>query len=156
MTTLTDLTRAFARIGILSFGGPAAQIAMMHRDMVDDRKWVSEQDFLSALWPTAADPTPLAVGIDEDTAVVIEPGKSLEVLGMGAVMVVDASEAIRAGSTSVTGAGSASGETPMLGLRVDLLTAGCRYDLRERRGRAGAAHGASDWMVPPSDKPQGE
>ena len=47
--TLTDLTRAFARIGVLSFGGPAAQIAMMHRDLVDDRKWVSEKDYLSAL-----------------------------------------------------------------------------------------------------------
>ena len=46
---LMDLTRAFARIGILSFGGPAAQIAMMHRDIVDDRKWVSEKDYLSAL-----------------------------------------------------------------------------------------------------------
>ena len=47
--SLTDLTRAFARIGVLSFGGPAAQIALMHRDLVEDRKWVSEQDFLSAL-----------------------------------------------------------------------------------------------------------
>ncbi len=49
MTTLTELTRAFARIGVLSFGGPAAQIALMHRDLVEDRKWISEQDFLSAL-----------------------------------------------------------------------------------------------------------
>ena len=49
MTTLTELTRAFARIGVLSFGGPAAQIALMHREMVDERKWVNEQDFLSAL-----------------------------------------------------------------------------------------------------------
>ncbi|MBC7737257.1 MAG: chromate efflux transporter [Candidatus Saccharibacteria bacterium] len=47
--TLADLTRAFARIGVLSFGGPAAQIALMHRDLVDDRKWIGEQDFLSAL-----------------------------------------------------------------------------------------------------------
>ncbi len=46
---LADLTRAFARIGVLSFGGPAAQIALMHRDLVEDRKWVSEADFLSAL-----------------------------------------------------------------------------------------------------------
>ena len=52
MTTnpnLADLTRAFARIGVLSFGGPAAQIALMHRELVDDRKWVSEKDYLSAL-----------------------------------------------------------------------------------------------------------
>ena len=48
-TSLPDLTRAFARIGVLSFGGPAAQIALMHRDLVEDRKWVSEQDYLSAL-----------------------------------------------------------------------------------------------------------
>ena len=47
--TLPDLTRAFARIGCLSFGGPAAQIALMHRDIVDDRKWISEADYLSAL-----------------------------------------------------------------------------------------------------------
>ena len=47
--TLPELTRAFARIGCLSFGGPAAQIAMMHRDIVDDRKWISEAEYLSAL-----------------------------------------------------------------------------------------------------------
>jgi chromate transporter len=47
--TLSELTRTFARIGILSFGGPAAQIALMHREVVDDRKWVAEKDYLSAL-----------------------------------------------------------------------------------------------------------
>lgn len=47
--SLPDLTRAFARIGVLSFGGPAAQIALMHRDLVEERKWISEQDYLSAL-----------------------------------------------------------------------------------------------------------
>jgi len=46
---LSELTRAFARIGILSFGGPAAQIALMHRELVDERQWVSEEDYLSAL-----------------------------------------------------------------------------------------------------------
>ena len=47
--TLSDLTRAFARIGLLSFGGPAAQIALMHREIVDDRKWVTEKEYLQAL-----------------------------------------------------------------------------------------------------------
>ena len=47
--TLTELTRCFARIGLLSFGGPAAQIAMMHREVVETRKWLSEKDYLSAL-----------------------------------------------------------------------------------------------------------
>ena len=49
MSSLSDLTRCFARIGLLSFGGPAAQIALMHREVVDRRKWISEQDYLSAL-----------------------------------------------------------------------------------------------------------
>jgi chromate transporter len=47
--SLSDLTRAFAKIGILSFGGPAAQIALMHRVVLDERKWVEEADYLRAL-----------------------------------------------------------------------------------------------------------
>jgi len=44
-----DLLRVFARIGILSFGGPAAQIAVMHRELVEERPWLTERRFLSAL-----------------------------------------------------------------------------------------------------------
>jgi chromate transporter len=44
-----ELLRAFFKIGCLSFGGPAGQIALMHREIVDDRKWVDEQDYLHAL-----------------------------------------------------------------------------------------------------------
>lgn len=47
--TLSDLTRTFARIGCLSFGGPAAQIALMHRMILDEKRWVSEADYLRAL-----------------------------------------------------------------------------------------------------------
>ncbi len=47
--TLSELTRVSARIGLLSFGGPAAQIALMHREIVDERHWVTEKDYLSAL-----------------------------------------------------------------------------------------------------------
>ncbi len=43
------LTRIFWRIGILSFGGPAAQIALMHRELVEERPWLSEKEYLSAL-----------------------------------------------------------------------------------------------------------
>jgi chromate transporter len=45
----TDLWHVFGRIGLLSFGGPAAQIALMHRELVDGRKWLSEQEYLRAL-----------------------------------------------------------------------------------------------------------
>jgi chromate transporter len=47
--TLAELTRTFARIGVLSFGGPAAQIALMHRVVLDEKKWVEEADYLRAL-----------------------------------------------------------------------------------------------------------
>lgn len=43
------LLRVFFRIGLLSFGGPAAQIAVMHRELVEDRGWLSEKQFLDAL-----------------------------------------------------------------------------------------------------------
>jgi len=39
----------WARIGLLSFGGPAGQIALMHRELVEQRRWISEARFLHAL-----------------------------------------------------------------------------------------------------------
>jgi len=47
--SLSELFRVFGRIGVTSFGGPAAQIALMHKELVDDRPWLSEKQFLSAL-----------------------------------------------------------------------------------------------------------
>ena len=47
--TTADMLRAFGRIGFLSFGGPAAQIAIMHEELVERRKWLSEDQFLRAL-----------------------------------------------------------------------------------------------------------
>lgn len=45
----SELLRAFLRIGLLSFGGPAGQIALMHRELVEEREWIGEEDFLHAL-----------------------------------------------------------------------------------------------------------
>lgn len=45
----SELVRAFAHIGLMSFGGPAAQIALMHRICVEEKRWVSEDRFLHAL-----------------------------------------------------------------------------------------------------------
>ncbi|MCF3641468.1 chromate efflux transporter [Rhizobium sp. TRM95111] len=47
--TFAEAVRLWARIGILSFGGPAGQIALMHKELVDDRRWISESRFLHAL-----------------------------------------------------------------------------------------------------------
>jgi len=47
--SFSDLVRVFARIGILSFGGPAGQIALMHRELVEERNWIGEEEYLQAL-----------------------------------------------------------------------------------------------------------
>jgi chromate transporter len=52
LTAQPSLLQALAvwwKIGILSFGGPAAQIALMHRMVVEERHWLSEKQFLNAL-----------------------------------------------------------------------------------------------------------
>ncbi len=41
--------KIFAKIGLLSFGGPAAQIALMHKYLVEENNWLSEKQFLNAL-----------------------------------------------------------------------------------------------------------
>ncbi|WP_283195284.1 chromate efflux transporter [Rhizobium sp. AN80A] len=46
---LGEAVRVWARIGCLSFGGPAGQIALMHRTIVDEKRWISEDRFLHAL-----------------------------------------------------------------------------------------------------------
>ena len=44
-----QIVSVFGKIGLLSFGGPAAQIALMHRVLVDEKRWLDERRFLSAL-----------------------------------------------------------------------------------------------------------
>src|SRR6516225_6428302 len=47
--SLGEAFRVWARVALLSFGGPTAQIAVMHRILVDEKHWVSESRFLYAL-----------------------------------------------------------------------------------------------------------
>ena len=46
---IAQIFRIFLKIGLLSFGGPAAQISLMHRELVEDHRWLSERQFLNAL-----------------------------------------------------------------------------------------------------------
>jgi chromate transporter len=41
--------RFWVKLGFISFGGPAGQIAIMHKELVEKRKWISEDKFLHAL-----------------------------------------------------------------------------------------------------------
>src|SRR5437879_13796839 len=47
--SLAEAFRVWTRIALLSFGGPAGQIAVMHRILVEDKRWISESRFLHAL-----------------------------------------------------------------------------------------------------------
>ena len=47
--SFAEAARVWAKIGLLSFGGPAGQIALMHRELVEQRRWIGEQRFLHAL-----------------------------------------------------------------------------------------------------------
>jgi chromate transporter len=49
LPSFSEAFRVFAKIGLLSFGGPAGQIALMHRILVDEKKWLDEARFLHAL-----------------------------------------------------------------------------------------------------------
>lgn len=49
MPTFGEAFRVWLRIGLLSFGGPAGQIALLHREVVDNRNWISDRRFLHAL-----------------------------------------------------------------------------------------------------------
>jgi chromate transporter len=47
--SFSDALKVWLRIGVFSFGGPAGQIALIHREVLDERKWIEEREFLNAL-----------------------------------------------------------------------------------------------------------
>lgn len=47
--SLAEAAHVWTKIGWLGFGGPAGQIALMHRELVDKRRWISDERFLHAL-----------------------------------------------------------------------------------------------------------
>lgn len=99
-------------------------------DLVIDQHFRRRDRLGRLLTALSYNPAPLGVGIDEDTAAVIEPEGTMWVVGAGAVLVIDArqmrftdSYAVRRGQPLA-----------LLGLKLDVLTAGCGYDLKRREG----------------------
>lgn len=56
--TLKEIARVFLKLGTIGFGGPAAHIAMMHKEVVSKYKWLNEQHFLDLLGATNLIPGP--------------------------------------------------------------------------------------------------
>lgn len=58
--SLKDLCLYFLKLGSLGFGGPVALVGYMHRDLVVDRKWISEDDYREGMALSQLAPGPLA------------------------------------------------------------------------------------------------
>ncbi|MFP8894684.1 chromate efflux transporter [Chryseobacterium sp. EZn1] len=55
---LKDLAKLFLKLGIIGFGGPAAHIAMMQKEVVAEKKWLTDQEFLDLIGATNLIPGP--------------------------------------------------------------------------------------------------
>src|ERR1044072_5217333 len=58
--TLRQLVLYFLKLGYSGFGGPVALVGYMHRDLVEKRKWISEEDYKEGLTLAQLAPGPLA------------------------------------------------------------------------------------------------
>ena len=58
--SLASLVRYFLRLGATGFGGPVALIGYMHQDLVEDKKWISEDEYKEGLALSQLAPGPLA------------------------------------------------------------------------------------------------
>ena len=58
--TLLDLIKYFLKLGTTGFGGPVALVGYMHRDLVEDKQWISDSDYKEGLALSQLTPGPLA------------------------------------------------------------------------------------------------
>jgi chromate transporter len=58
MGHLSEVLRLFFKLGIIAFGGPAAHIAIIHKEVVDKRSWMDEEHFLDLVGATSLIPGP--------------------------------------------------------------------------------------------------
>src|SRR5919112_1282877 len=58
--SLKDLLLYFLKLGTLGFGGPVALVGYMHRDLVEEKKWITEEDYKEGLALSQLAPGPLA------------------------------------------------------------------------------------------------
>src|SRR5450755_5104851 len=58
--TIRQLTGYFFTLGYTGFGGPVALIGYMHRDLVENRKWITNEDYKEGLALSQLAPGPLA------------------------------------------------------------------------------------------------
>src|SRR6188508_1141291 len=57
-SSLWEIARVFSRLGLISFGGPAAHVALMEEELVRRRRWLTRERFLDLLGATNLIPGP--------------------------------------------------------------------------------------------------
>ena len=58
MKDIIEIVKFFLGLGCFAFGGPAAHIAMMHREVVLKKKWIKEESFIDLIGLTSLIPGP--------------------------------------------------------------------------------------------------
>jgi chromate transporter len=141
--SLREALGVFAKIGLMSFGGPAAQIALMHRVLVDERKWMSERSFLSALSFCMLLPGPEAMQLATYSGWRLYGVRGG--LAAGLLFVVPGALLVLALSILYGAFGKTQpAEALFIGVKAAVLA--IVLDALIRVGRR-ALHGASDWLV---------
>jgi cyanophycinase len=115
-------------------------------DLIIDQHFRRRDRLGRLLTALSYNPEPLGLGIDEDTAAIVEAGGVMNVLGAGGVTVIDASGLRYTDSYAV----QRGQPLAMLGLKLDFLTSGCRYDLHRRVGIAPQSANRIDPLMEPA------
>jgi chromate transporter len=58
--SLVDITKYFLKLGTWGFGGPVALVGYMHRDLVEQKRWLTEDEYKEGLALAQLAPGPLA------------------------------------------------------------------------------------------------
>lgn len=83
---LAGLARLFARLGVLGFGGPAAHIAMMRHEIVEQRRWLDDREFLRMAAATNLIPGPNSTELAMHIGARRAGGRGLLVAGLGFIL----------------------------------------------------------------------
>ncbi len=94
-------------------------------DVIVDQHFAERGRLGRLLGAVAHNPKSLGIGIDEDTAVLVEPNRQLEVFGSGAVYIIDGREVTASNITDARPDQTLS----MFGVTLHVLSAGDRFDL---------------------------
>ncbi len=141
--TFADALATWARIGLLSFGGPAGQIALMHRVLVDEKKWIDERRYLSALNFCMLLPGPEAMQLATYVGWRLHGVKGG--LAAGLLFVLPGAAVILALSMAYAAFGATPlAETIFLGVKAAVLVIVIEALLRVARR---ALKGTADWFI---------